>query len=345
MEAAGREPVQMRKHYSLEQGVPMRHWKMVWHGAESLAALLLVASAASSAETRVWTDSSGEFTVDAELVDADEHSAVLKNEKGRLITVPISKLSDADQKHVKKALTARAKEKAPQGDSRTWKLKDGSSITGRIVDYDHDPVLVQLRDGRVRVGDLAFSLLSRQEQSVVLRSMSAQVKQEFKSEQDISAWLSSQKGQRVVLQAGGVELLEPDGNDISVPFSLFDEKEQQYLRPGWDDWFKAQQAKRGQKPTDADLALQRDASFHLRARSRLEEKERQLNMAANQLVIQEAFGISNWRVELISANGNLPSREVIVPGRTSEDARFEAGRRYPGFQIGGIARIRSRWRR
>lgn len=51
--------------------------------------------------TRTWTDSSGEFTVEAEFVDFVEGKVRLKRTDGRIITVPIEKLSEADQKFVR----------------------------------------------------------------------------------------------------------------------------------------------------------------------------------------------------------------------------------------------------
>ena len=51
--------------------------------------------------TRTWTDTSGSFSVEAELVDILDGKVRLKKKDGRDITVPLAKLSEADQQFVK----------------------------------------------------------------------------------------------------------------------------------------------------------------------------------------------------------------------------------------------------
>ena len=63
-----------------------------------VAMLLLLCLA--SAEARKWTSSDGRFTVEAECVDATTTSVRLKKVDGKIISIPISKLSKEDQQHV-----------------------------------------------------------------------------------------------------------------------------------------------------------------------------------------------------------------------------------------------------
>ena len=56
---------------------------------------------ATKAEYRTWTDSTGKYTVEAVLLQLKDGTVYLKNRKGREITLPLRRLSVADQKHLR----------------------------------------------------------------------------------------------------------------------------------------------------------------------------------------------------------------------------------------------------
>jgi hypothetical protein len=62
---------------------------------------LIRATVARQSKTRTWTDSTGKFSLRAELVDAAEGIVRLKKADGEIISLPIEKLSDADQDFVR----------------------------------------------------------------------------------------------------------------------------------------------------------------------------------------------------------------------------------------------------
>lgn len=61
------------------------------------ATLMLVGSHALAESTRTWTDSTGSFSIDAEFVSVMEDKVQLRRKDGRLIVVPIKRLSEADK--------------------------------------------------------------------------------------------------------------------------------------------------------------------------------------------------------------------------------------------------------
>lgn len=67
------------------------------------AVVLAIAAvfAVAVAKERAWTDTTGKFNVTAELVDVEDGKAVLRRADGKTITVPVDKLSDADQAFLK----------------------------------------------------------------------------------------------------------------------------------------------------------------------------------------------------------------------------------------------------
>ena len=69
--------------------------------------LLLISTASISA--RKWTDTTGKFPVEAELVEVKDGSVKLKKRDGKIITLPVSTLSKADRDFL--AAIAHAKKK------------------------------------------------------------------------------------------------------------------------------------------------------------------------------------------------------------------------------------------
>uniref|UniRef100_A0A7C2P3I6 SLA1 homology domain-containing protein n=1 Tax=Schlesneria paludicola TaxID=360056 RepID=A0A7C2P3I6_9PLAN len=59
-----------------------------------------VALTAAAAEFRTWSDSSGEFSLEAELVGVDGDTVTLKDEDGKEYEIPVDKLSAADKKYL-----------------------------------------------------------------------------------------------------------------------------------------------------------------------------------------------------------------------------------------------------
>lgn len=55
----------------------------------------------TAARARTWMDATGQFKVEAELVEVKDGMAVLKRVDGRVVNVPISKLSEADRNYLK----------------------------------------------------------------------------------------------------------------------------------------------------------------------------------------------------------------------------------------------------
>lgn len=66
----------------------------------TISAYAMLLSLASAAPLRKWTDASGAFSIEAELVEVKDGQAQLKKADGTVIAVPVDKLSEADQKHL-----------------------------------------------------------------------------------------------------------------------------------------------------------------------------------------------------------------------------------------------------
>jgi RNA polymerase sigma-70 factor (ECF subfamily) len=75
--------------------------------------------AASDTATRKWADSSGTFSVEAEMVDFKDGKVSLKKTNGKVIIVPLAKLSEADQEFVRQEVGDSGAPDGPATVSRT----------------------------------------------------------------------------------------------------------------------------------------------------------------------------------------------------------------------------------
>jgi hypothetical protein len=68
-----------------------------------LVAVVLATLSSASGQTRTWTDTTGAFTVEAEFVDLVDGKVRLKRADGRIVTVTLDQLSEADQQLARQA--------------------------------------------------------------------------------------------------------------------------------------------------------------------------------------------------------------------------------------------------
>ena len=158
------------------------------------SAVILVAltcvGASSLLLARTWTDRSGRFTVEAEMVDYADGKVTLKKEDGTTVTLPLSKLSFADQKWLREELKRRreattevvaANDQSNNADSGDWPRwrgpqNDGiSPAKGLMSSWPEDgpPVVWSVRglgDGfsSVSVADGKIYTMGRKDGSVNL---------------------------------------------------------------------------------------------------------------------------------------------------------------------------------
>src|SRR6476659_9787923 len=120
--------------------------------------LFLVSGSTPTSLARVWTDSTGRYTLEAKLVASNDRMAVLQREDGELGAFPLDKLSEKDREFVKSQQAEGGAPKTASG-LQTWTLRDGTKVVGRIVDYASRDISLQRRRGRIYVNDRAFENL------------------------------------------------------------------------------------------------------------------------------------------------------------------------------------------
>ena len=111
----------------------------------SISWIVLVMVSATPALARTWTDSSGTHKFEGEFVNLTDGNVDIRSEDGKVVHVPLEKLSEQDQKYVQKATSDRKKsrfiEAEGSGDTPEEALKDAfraavRSAVGAYVDED-----------------------------------------------------------------------------------------------------------------------------------------------------------------------------------------------------------------
>src|SRR6478672_9939142 len=101
---------------------------------------------------RVWTDSTGRYSIEANLVAFNDTTAILQRADHQLGQVPIDRLSQSDRDYLKGKEAGDAVKKV-SGAVQTWTLKTGEKIVGRVVGFAQKQLTVQRNGGNIYVND------------------------------------------------------------------------------------------------------------------------------------------------------------------------------------------------
>ncbi|MHC4176316.1 MAG: SHD1 domain-containing protein [Planctomycetota bacterium] len=116
-------------------------------------------SAARSSGVRTWADSTGKFKVEAELVDCRDGQVRLKKIGGRIVSLPLNRLSAADREYVKQMMAKGSASSGTGTDRSSWVGKSaeieflsGAKNRGQITTCDDKYIAF-----KVKVGSRVFS--------------------------------------------------------------------------------------------------------------------------------------------------------------------------------------------
>jgi hypothetical protein len=295
----------------------------------------LVADASSFVCARLWTDSTGQYTLDANLVAANDRNVVLQRDDREMVAIPIEALSDKDREFLK---SAEAKELLKKSDEQqqTWTLRDGTKITGKIVEFAQRDVTLQRRRGRIYVNDRPLENLPGFYQKLIPQVVAQAENLRQADRNSLEAWLVRQRGQPRTFHLEGVVFETENGDEYAVPFSMFPDEELALLKPRWNDWLAAMNKK--------DYAGREDHALLLRSLAAARHRDRQVKrqIAQMQLKLQavQAGVTSLWEVTLYPAVGQGgPPLWVVMPGRNSRQATMAALQQNPGYVAGPVRRV------
>lgn len=299
------------------------------------ASLVLLSADTTTTLARVWTDSTGRYTLDAELIASSDTTVVLKRADHELVALPIEKLSAKDREFLKSADGVRSAGEASGGE-QTWSLRDGTQLIGRIVDYTSRELTIQRRRGRVYVNDRVLENLPEFYQRLIPQLVAQIEGLQRADRRSLDAWLVRQRGAARTFHLDGIVLETQNGDEYAVPFELFSEADLKLLKPRWNDWLTAH--------NNNDYSAQEDRAFLLRSLAAARQQDQQVHreIAILQLKMQAvAAGVTSlWEVTLYPTTGHSgPPLWVVVPGRDSRQATATALEQNPGYIAGPVRRI------
>ncbi len=290
---------------------------------------------ASLAYGRTWSDSTGQFKVEADLIAQNAERVVLKTKKDKLISLDIKQLSEEDQKYLASA-EASADRLADADKNHVWQLNIKElKLIGKLAGYYGEDYIVERSMSRPMVNGKKEKDLPEMFVKVLPAIVNHFEKANITDNESLNAWLAKQGKAQHKYHVDGVLLTLASGVEVKVPIFLFGSKEQEFLSPGLDRWRAIQ---------DEKLESEKKAELERRERMMMEASARayQANQAIQtkaQLIQLELLAVASgatdlWEVELIpTARSGYPFT-VVVPARNSGAAQQAALQKYPGTRVG-----------
>lgn len=291
-------------------------------------------------QARTWTDKTGQYSVDADLFAFNGQQVIVQRKDGQLGMYEVEALSDKDKKYLQseEALQLSADN---LGKEQAWTMKDGFRLVGRIVDYKRVKVTMQRRRAKSYINDRQYKTLPPMYQLIIRKSLEQLAGLKDVDDRKLEQWFVTHAGQPQTFEIEGVVIELKDGNEYTVPFFLFSDESLSILKSGWDEWDASHKEK--------DYDTQNDEAFRLQSAAAAMQHEQAIDReiaVANLTFNAVNAGVTSlWEVTLYPGNGNMAAPVwVVVQGRNSEQAKYNALQQYPGFYPGPIRKVsRSRF--
>lgn len=281
---------------------------------------------------REWSDATGRFKVEADLIATSDTMVVLENKEKELSAVEINQLSDADREYIAK--WREEQESADPQAPSTWTMRNGIQLKGWAIAYDRREVRLQRHRGKLYVNDRRFDNLPSIYQKMIPKFVGEFEGEKLETTEDLMAWARKQKARPRTFTVDGVLMELENGDRYLIPFMFFSAKDMQVLEPGWQRWL-AQKEEAEAKERENFLLRAQTEAYHQN-----EQAQQQMSQLHLQMLAVDAGVVDLWRVALIPRPGSgLMAGTVIVPARNSRDAAQAALQAHPGYTVGPIARV------
>lgn len=283
---------------------------------------------------RIWTDATGKYTIEADLIAYNDSTVVLQRSDHQLGQVPIEKLSQADRDYLKGKDASDAAKKI-SGAIQTWTLRTGEKLIGCVVGFARRQLTVQRRRGNIYANDRLLDNLPKIYQAMIPKLVAHEAKLTRDDRQALEDWLVTQKGQPVTFTIEGPVFELEGGDEYTIPFFFFSMGDQNLLKPGWDQWLLAQSKKQYDQASNQEFLVQ----SLMAARQRDEQIQQQIaQMQINQAVMLGTTQL--WEVTLYPGRGMAGAPQwVVMPGLNSREASANAVAKFPGYVPGPVRKI------
>ncbi len=306
----------------------------------TLCTMLVLALALSPVYARTWTDASGKFKVEADLIAQNTEGIVVKTQKGKLLVLEIKQLSQDDQKYLKSA-EAGTDRLADTDKNHTWSLtiKD-LKVTGSLTGYYAEDYVIQRAQSKVVVNGKKENELPE----LFLRVLPAIVNHFERTDladlRALNNWLTKEGKGEHKYHVEGVHMQLASGVNVKIPIFLFGSVEQEFLKPGLERWV-AMQSEKMEYEQKAELERREAMMMAASARAYQANQAAQTQAQIMQLeLLAVATGATElWEVALLPTMAYGRPFTVIVPARNSLAAEQQALQRYPGTRVGATRKF------
>jgi len=179
---------------------------------------------------RIWTDVTGTKKVNAKIVGFQEDKVRIQSLEGKITTVAIKQLCDADQELIRKI---QAEQPLPEG-FRRWSKSDGSqSAVAKFVGFQADgKAILQSTTGKTLA--VPVSLLGQAEQELLASLQKQSVLPDGFRENGFREWSNFSGTRKIIAKHLGFQGLNvqfelQDGRKISTPIHQFSTEDQVLL--------------------------------------------------------------------------------------------------------------------
>ncbi len=286
----------------------------------------LVLMAASNATAREWSDVSGNYSIEGDMIAFSDSTVVLKKADSDLVAVPLEQLSKPDQDYVEKEAE---KLNQSSGTTQVWTLKSGLKMSGRIVGFDKHPVVIQRRLGKVYVNSRRFDKMPGVYRAIIPKIVEHFTGEEIAGETEFEAWAKKLKGEPRTFECAGVMIELEDDDLYCAPFFLFTDEVMELLKPGWERWLAAKD----------DYEAKEKESFLAHAQTEAYQRQqmqaRQIQQLQLDLQAYDAGVFELWEVTMKPPPGvyGMPL-SVVVPARDNIQAAQIAKHQNPNYLVG-----------
>src|SRR5262245_39852963 len=191
--------------------------------AALLGVLLFFLPTTQQAPTaRKWTDSTGKYAFEADLLGTDDKMVVLqrKNRDKGLCAMPSDKLAKEDQAYLKsKEASDSIRRSVDQ--QQTWTMRSGLKVIGRVVEYGRRNVTIQRKRGKIYVNDRLLDNFPDVQRKMLPKIVAHFEQAEIEDDKDLQKWIVGLKGEPRTYACEGVVLELENGDDYDLPFFFF----------------------------------------------------------------------------------------------------------------------------
>ncbi|HEX4415805.1 MAG TPA: SHD1 domain-containing protein [Lacipirellulaceae bacterium] len=302
----------------------------------STVSLLIIAVAccvSPVAQARTWTDKTGLYKIEADLIAFNDKEVVLQRADHELGMVPIDILSVADRDYLKSKEASEESQKVLRK-QQTWKLANGLQLVGRVVGYAQKQITLERKDDKIYVNDRVLENLPKIYQMVVPKIVANTEHLQKDDRTALEDWLIQQNGGPRTVKFDGVLMELDNGDEYCVPSFLFSPENQKLLKPGWDEWVAAASGDQAQE-------RQSEQSFMVKSLMAARQRDKQVQRQIAQMQLNQATLLgetSLWEVTLYPQGAGRPIWTTEA-GVNSAQAAAAARQKYPGYSVGPVRKV------